>query len=284
MSDDDAPERPLSGDDAAFGRPSDDGDGRCGDAALYLLGLLDDARAAQFQEHLRECAVCGDELGALAPAVEVLPTLVPQLPPPEHVKGRVMAIVRDEAAERQTRVAGAALGEHEHRQAGERSPPRRSARARRASRGWPRWGSSLSLRPATALLAGAALVVVLAVGVGLGAGVFSSSSSGGGTRVISAHVTLAGASAALHESGGHAWLTVAGMPQPRAGDVYEVWIKHLDRLPQPTSSLFTPTAAGAGTVAVPGNLGGASEVMVTQEPAGGSQVPTSSPVIVARLA
>jgi len=36
-------------------------------------------------------------------------------------------------------------------------------------------------------------------------------------------------------------------------------------------------------VGVPGSLNGVKVVMVTTEPLGGSKVPTSSPVIVARL-
>jgi hypothetical protein len=43
------------------------------------------------------------------------------------------------------------------------------------------------------------------------------------------------------------------------------------------------TAAGAGSADVPGDLHGVSQVMVTTEPAGGSAVPTSAPLIVARL-
>ncbi len=42
--------------------------------------------------------------------------------------------------------------------------------------------------------------------------------------------------------------------------------------------------AGCGDIGVPGDLRGVTAVMVTQEPAGGSRVPTRAPVIVARLA
>jgi hypothetical protein len=51
----------------------------------------------------------------------------------------------------------------------------------------------------------------------------------------------------------------------------------------PTSALFSTTAAGSGTVDVPGNLHGVTLVMVTPEPAGGSKVPTHPPVLVAQL-
>jgi hypothetical protein len=53
--------------------------------------------------------------------------------------------------------------------------------------------------------------------------------------------------------------------------------------PAPTSALFGVTASGDGDVDVPGNLKGITEVLVTPEPAGGSQTPTHAPVIRAVL-
>ncbi len=232
------------------------GDG-CGDAAVYLLGLLDERHSEVFLEHARLCALCSDDLAALAPAVDSLPTTVPRVSAPAHVKRDVMAAVRSEAAQQATRS----------------SPRPRKARRRLALR-----------RPALAL-AGAGL---LAAGVAIGGlstpfGGGSASVGGSSARVVSAEVTLVGASATLHQSSGHIWLTVANMPEPSSGHVYEVWLKRPGHaLPQPTNSLFAPTSSGAATVAVP-DSGGASEVMVTQEPSGGSPLPTGPAVIVARL-
>ncbi len=246
------------------------GDGGCGDAALYLLGLLDERHSRMFVEHARTCALCSDDLAALAPAVEHLPTTVRQVPAPAHAKRQVMAVVRSEAAQRATRSSS---------RASQRAT--QSARSSSRARGMAR--RRFALRPALAL-AGAGL---LAAGVAIGA---LSTPFGGGpapagssARVMSADVTLAGASAALHQSGGHTWLTVADMPEPSSGHVYEVWLKRPGHAePQPTDSLFAPTSSGTATVAVP-DSGGASEVLVTQEPAGGTQLPTASPVIVAHL-
>jgi hypothetical protein len=244
-------------------------DGGCGDGAIYLLGLLDEQQAKRFREHAETCAICRDELGALRPAVDVLPATVPQLAAPAHVKRSVMAVVHAEARRQDhaSRAFDAARAEASRdgaaRSAGlwDRLLPRQSAR-----------------RPALVL----ASVALLAGGVAIGA-LSSSGSGGGATHVISADVTIAGARAALDEDGANNVLTVAGLPQPRAGHVYEVWVKRRGALPQPTSTLFTPTDSGDATVAVPSDLGAASEVMVTQEPAGGSALPTTSPVIVARV-
>jgi Anti-sigma-K factor rskA len=239
-------------------------EGGCGDAAIYLLGLLDERHTRMFLEHARSCALCSDDLAALAPAVEHLPTTVRQVPAPSHAKRQVMAVVRSEAAQRA--------------QAVHPSPAQSSSRARGSTR------RRFALRPALAF-AGTAM---LAVGVAIGAlstpfGGGSAPAGGSSTRVVSADVMVGGASAALHQSGGHTWLTVADMPEPSSGHVYEVWVKRPGRAePQPTDSLFAPTSSGTATVAVPDSAG-ASEVLVTQEPSGGTRLPTASPVIVARL-
>jgi hypothetical protein len=241
-------------------------DGSCGDAAIYLLGLFDEAQSARFLEHANACAVCRDELGALASAVDVLPATVPQLDAPEHVKQRVMSVVRAEA--RTESESQRATARRERAGASRLAGVRERLLARRGA-----WRPALVLA-ATALLAG---------GIAIGTQVSGGSGAGARARVFDADVTIAGAHAALHESAGHNWLTAAGLPQPRAGRVYEVWVKHPGGLPQPTSTLFTPTSSGAATAAVPDDLSRASEVMVTQEPAGGSALPTSAPVIVARV-
>jgi hypothetical protein len=78
-------------------------------------------------------------------------------------------------------------------------------------------------------------------------------------------------------------LQVKGMPSPALGRIYEVWLKRGSEGPEPTDALFSVTGHGDGTVGVPGDLKGVSEVMVTEEPAGGSLKPTHSPVIVASV-
>jgi hypothetical protein len=243
-------------------------DGGCGDGALYLLGLLDERHRRMFVEHARTCALCSDDLAALGPAVEHLPTTARQVPAPAHAKRQVMAVVRSEASQQAARFPS-----HASQQA---------ARSSSRARGTPR--RRFALRPALAL-AGTAM---LAAGVAIGAlstpcGGGSTPAGGSSARVVSADVTLAGASAALHQSGGHTWLTVADMPEPSSEHVYEVWVKRPGHAePQPTDSLFAPTASGTATVAVP-DSGGANEVLVTQEPSGGTQLPTAPAVIVAHL-
>jgi anti-sigma-K factor RskA len=230
----------------------------CGDsAAPYVLGALTEREHEVFARHLESCAVCREEVAALQVVASALPAAAPQLNAPPELKRRIMASVHEELA---------GLPESLSRD-GARGPARRSKRAAPA---WPRWRALL----APTALAAAAVVVVLVIAL--------SSGGGSSTRVIRAEVIPPRASASLRLSDGHAQLDIAGMPQTTAQRVYEVWIKR-SGAPQPTDALFTVTAAGDATVGVPGSLSGVKVIMVTSEPLGGSKVPTSSPVIVARL-
>ena len=67
-----------------------------------------------------------------------------------------------------------------------------------------------------------------------------------------------------------------------SGRVYEVWIERSGHPPSPTA-LFRVNASGAAEVRVPGGLLDASAIMVTEERAGGSLIPTQPPVILARV-
>lgn len=221
--------------------------GDCGrDVAAYALGALEPDEARALEAHLETCAVCRDELAALAGATDVLPLSAPQLAVPRGLRRRVMADVRRH--------------------------PRSSGEDRARGR------QRLSLgRPALALAGAAAL----AAAVALGALVTSSSTSG--PRVVQASVVPAGASAQLRVNSGQAALVLSRMPAPPAGKIYEVWLKRGAAAPSPTDALFGVTSSGSASVAVPGDLHGVTAVLVTPEPRGGSLAPTHAPVVVAQL-
>ena len=132
----------------------------------------------------------------------------------------------------------------------------------RAARTWRpvlAWGGGL-----------AAVVVAVVVAVAV-------SSGGSGTTTIQASV----GSAELRIAGGHADLIVRRLPRLPTGRTYEMWVQHGKATPVPTGTLFSTTSSGTASVGVPVSLHGVSAVMVTQEPAGGTLVPSSAPVIVA---
>jgi len=227
------------------GEPRMGPDDCAANAAPYVLGALGEAEYEAFRAHLETCAICREEVAALQLVADALPAVAPQLSAPEQLKRRVMAEVESEAVWLRPR-----------------QPAPVTRRARR------RW-----FAPAAAVAAvAAALAVAAIVGGGGGASV----------RVIRAQVQPPHASAALRVAGGHAELNIAGLPQTPADRVYEVWVER-GGSPQPTDALFTVTSAGRATVGVPGSVAGASAVMVTSEPLGGSRTPTRAPIILAKL-
>jgi anti-sigma-K factor RskA len=222
----------------------------CGDdVAAYALGALEPAEAESFRRHLKQCAVCRDELSSFQQVVNALPMSATQYPAPDSLRLRVLAITETEPAHPSQR-------------------PHREPRRRR--------GFTLP-RPAMAL---AAVVVVAAVAI---AAVALSSVGGTSTRVYRAQVAGVTGTAQLRVTGGHGVLIVRHLSPPPAGKIYEVWVARPNRPPQPTTALFSVNTQGAGDVGVPGSLKGVNQVMVTPEPAGGSREPTHAPVISAKL-
>jgi anti-sigma-K factor RskA len=226
------------------------------DVGAYLLGALADDEREAFERHLTGCSICREELERLRPAVEALPRSVAQVGPPPTLKTSLM-----EAIERETGV-----------------PP--SAERRRTGR---RLLAGLTgMRPALAWMSAALL---LAVGAAVGFGL-SRVGGAGGTRTIAArvdHSRVPGGSASLLVPKGRAGgiLRVRGLPILSHGRVYEVWVKRNgDLMPEST---FDVDRRGAGAAAVPEDLSGASAVLVTREPRGGSRAPTEAPVMSAPL-
>jgi anti-sigma-K factor RskA len=225
--------------------PGQDG---CGaNAAPYVLGALSDEESGAFRRHLQSCAICREEVASLRVVAAALPAAAPQLTAPSELKRRVMAAVRDDAA---------------------RMPALRPGRALRRS-------SSRGRVPRAALAGLAAAAVVTAI-------VLLALPSGGGVRVIRAEVLAPHASAVVRVSGARAQLSVAGMPQPSPGRVYEIWVKGTGA-PRPANALFTVSSAGDASVRLPRSVAGVREILVTSEPLGGSRAPTRAPVIVGRL-
>src|SRR5581483_7326042 len=74
-----------------------------GEAAAYVLGALEPAEAEAFRRHLKECAICRDEVEALEGVVQALPMSAPQHPLPRRLRRRVIRAVRAEQAPGQPR-------------------------------------------------------------------------------------------------------------------------------------------------------------------------------------
>ncbi len=106
----------------------------------------------------------------------------------------------------------------------------------------------------------------------------ASGSRGTHNRVIRASVGFA----QLHIAGDRGELIVDHLPPAPPDRVYELWLQRGNGAPTP-STLFEVTSRGTAALGVPGEVTGITRVLVTVEPSGGSRVPTTPAVIVARV-
>jgi anti-sigma-K factor RskA len=222
------------------------------DAGPWVLGALDDADARAFASHLEECDACRAEVAALQPVADVLPMAAPQELPSPALKSRIMAVVESEA--QLLRAAG---------------PEADRVEVRRDRFGWLR-------RPLpAAALAGAALAAVLLALVVFG--------GGGDEATTIPGFGPQGTQVALRVDDGHGKLELDGMPAAPAGQVYQVWLVTGKDKPRATHALFSVPADGRARVEIPESLKGTDQVLITAEPPGGSEQPTSTPVAGASL-
>jgi hypothetical protein len=242
---------------------SEHGCPRVDDAGSYVLRAMPDGEWETYREHLGRCNACAQKVAELQFVGDALLSGVPQLTVPPNVRDRVMRVVRSESE--LLLAAGPAA---------DRPEPRPQTRRRRRRLGLP----ALRSLPAAALASGAH---VLSVGAGA---LMWSGDDAAHPRTVVAKVVAPGASATVRVSDGGTKLVVANMPAPDEGRVYQVWLDHGDgTTPQPTDALFSVSRAGRASVDVPGDLHGVKAVLVTDEPLGGSRVPSRAPVIAATL-
>jgi anti-sigma-K factor RskA len=226
------------------------------DAGAYVLGALDPEERASYAEHLRTCEHCQSDVAELQVVADVLPNAAPQVAPPPEVKARIMTVVEADAARR---------GNHAQ-------PGPATSRAARWRRGRP-------LRPA---LAAGLACALLAAGVGVGIAISGGSSMNVETvAAVVDHAAAPGANVTFVCRGDEGRLVMSRMPVPPDGKIYQVWLQRKGKAPEPTNHLFSVRPQGTTVEAIAGNLRGVQRVLVTAEPRGGSEAPTSRPVIVA---
>jgi anti-sigma-K factor RskA len=224
-------------------------------AAAFLLGAMPEDEKHAFAEHLQRCDECRREVDELLPAVEALPMTSTQVAPPPALKERIMADVRREAA------LLAQTGPEADR------PPRR----RRS------WFAGWRLAPVAAALVLAGVLAGVALDRGADDGMQTYEATVDGDRAP-------GASAELRMGDDEAMLVASDLPAPPSGRVYQVWVLRKDaRAPEPTDALFMPRGDGSAVAMVPGDVSDAAAVLVTDEPAGGSEAPTREPLVTAPM-
>jgi len=217
-------------------------------AAAYVLGAMPARELEEFETHLATCTTCQAEVDDLRPAAEALPMASPPMLPPTALKDRIMAEVEREAALLAQAGPEADL------------PARERRRFRFSLGGW--W-----LAPVAAAL----LIVGAIAGFAL--------RGGDGTQTFSA-----GPNAQVQVQGEKATLVASNMPAPPEGRVYEVWVVPKgESAPKPTNVLFLPRGDGSAEAAIPGSASDIQQVLVSDEPTGGSETPTGDVVANAKL-
>jgi anti-sigma-K factor RskA len=209
------------------------------DLGAYVLGALEGDEARRMEAHLAECPRCRSDERRLAVSLDALAAAVPQVSPPRGLRRKVMRAVRTDGGSARPRAPLAARS------------------------GW---------RPAVAL--GAAALTAAAVG----GYALRGDDVGDPGRTLAGRATPAAPSASgrLVVQDGNARLAVARLARPRPGHVYQVWLREERRI-RP-SVLFSVDRHGRAEASIPGGLEPAvDEVMVSEEPAGGSEAPTSPP-------
>jgi anti-sigma-K factor RskA len=209
--------------------------------AAYALNALDDDDRAAFEEHLSTCERCAAELGELRETAAALAYLPDTVAPPEALRARILDTAR---AERPNVVPL-------HRHAAKRT-----------------WGLG-----AVAAVAVAAAVALAAWNVALHNDLTDQKDAAKQFTAVS--LNGAKGNLAVADSGG-AVLFMCGIGDAPAGKTYEAWV-----ITGGKATRAGQFAGGSGCVTVPlqHTVPSGSTVAVTVEPEGGSDQPTSTPII-----
>lgn len=209
------------------------------DLAAYMLGALDRDEAAEFERHLEGCERCQEERRWLEPAVQTLPEAVERQEPPRALRETLMAEVRADVSEAQSRPG--------------------LTRSRR-------W----LLKPAMGFAA-LALLVAGVVGYEVGNG----GSDGGGASTVERQI--GGIDVKMVQEGDSGTLQLSGVHRLPPDKVLEAWVEREGEV-EAVPALFVPDRNGQAETRI-ADMNGVEVVMVTEEPQGGSEAPTSPPIM-----
>jgi anti-sigma-K factor RskA len=219
------------------------------DIAAHLLGTLSPGEAADLERHVAGCQECRREMRWLRPAVDQLAVDVEVVEPSPDLRLNVMAAVREDVE-----------GATETDGAGER-------RRRPFLSGFGGW------RPVAAI-ATVALLVAAVAGYAIRDG-----GSGGApeaTTVASAGKP-SGVTATMVSSGDAGILKLENVRDMPPDRVLEAWVQKEGEV-EPVRALFVPDRQGRASTTIEDTTG-VEVVMVTAEPRGGSDSPTSPAMV-----
>lgn len=219
------------------------------DLAAYLLGALEPGEAAALERHLEGCERCRGELRWLEPAIQSLPEAVERQQPPRRLRESLMAEVREDA----------------------RRAEGQPARERHGL--LPEWLHGSRLRLATGF---AVVLLAVAAVTGYEIGKGGSGSGEGGASTISSR-QAGGITVKMVREGDGSTLQLANVHQLPRGKVLEAWVRREGTV-EAVPALFVPDRDGRAETRI-ADMSGVDTVMVTAEPRGGSEEPTSEPIV-----
>lgn len=217
------------------------------DLAAYMLGALSADEVSVFERHLEGCERCQGEVRWFEPAVHLLPESVERQEPPPQLRQALMAEVRADA----------------HGEGRERDS---------FLPDWLRGGfGSRGLRLATGF-AVVALAIAAVAGFEIGK---SGSGEDGHATTLSA--SEHGIDVKMVREGDAGTLHLANVHQLPPGKVLEAWVRREGKV-ESVSALMVPDRRGQAETTI-SDMKGVDTVMVTQEPQGGSEAPTSPAIV-----
>ncbi|HEX5713679.1 MAG TPA: anti-sigma factor [Solirubrobacterales bacterium] len=229
------------------------------DVAAYMLGALEPERAAELERHLDDCERCRAEVRWLMPALNALPQSVERQQAPPQLRERLMAEVCAEAAPAESERAGA------------------GGLLQRAGAWLRGLGSGpMGLRPVAGIVA-AVLVVAAVAGYAIEGGIGGGDEGGSTETVVSGKPPGVTAKMVTKDGGESGTLHLANVQQLHDERVLQAWVQREGEV-EPVRALFVPDDEGHASTAI-ADMEGVEVVMVTTEPRGGSEAPTSSPIV-----
>jgi anti-sigma-K factor RskA len=226
------------------------------DLAAYMLGALRPDEREALERHLEGCKRCREELRWLEPAVNVLPETVERQEPPRQLRESLMAEVRADARRAESELPRA---------------ERRESRLAAWLRGIGLGGNGLRLAAGFA-----ALVLVVAGVAGYMIGQDGSGGGAGGAETLEARQPN-GITAMVVQEGDGGTLRLANVRDIPSDKVLEAWVQRNGKV-EAVPALFVPDRHGQAETRI-ADMSGVEAVMVTTEPQGGSEAPTSKPIV-----
>ncbi|MGH3314060.1 MAG: anti-sigma factor [Streptomyces sp.] len=240
----------------------------------YAVHALSEPEREEFERHLTACASCAQEVRELTATAERLGRAATATPPPE-LRERVLrqiTTVRQEPP----KLKGV-------------TPPGGGGAGRRA-RALPRFALAACLTAAAAF-GGVAVWQYESAQDAREQAAQSRQQSAEVARVLAAPdaKTTRGAdlpggatgTVVVSREQDRAAFLAAGMDAPPSGKVYQLWFADGDTMR--SAGLMEKTSGDSDAVLMEGDVGRASAMGITVEPAGGSQQPTSEPLALMRL-